>query len=362
MKRLHIALTFNGSTHHVPDIPEDRAGTSDLQRMIRLMARTLRRLGHTVTLLPLSHDLFAFQRKLRRLNPDVVFNQYEDFIPGASSDMRLVAVVRMMGYPVTGASPLALGLGHYKFTVASLLAGAGIPVPPDTTLVETLQAVDRRKWQFPLIVQPAQEHAGVGLDRNSVVYSKKDLRLKVREVLRSFHQPALVQHFLRGREFNVGLVGGRRMRVLPLAEVNYGELPPEIPPIMSYAAKWLETAVEYQKISITCPALVGSALESEIGQVALQAFRAVDGWGYGRVDIRLDEAGSPCVLDVNCNPCLDEGMSLARSAEKAGISYPQLLQLVVQAALEHPPFRVEEPIFTSLPRPRQVRMPAAAIP
>src|SRR5260370_26091113 len=220
MKRLNLGVVYNGSTHHVPDCPEDRASTSDLQRMIRLIARTLRRLGHTVTPLPLSHDLFAFQRKLRRLCPDVVFNQYEDFIPGASSDMRLVAVVRMMGFPVTGASPLALGLSHYKFTVASLLAGAGMPIPPSTNLLETLQAVDRCKSQFPLIVQPAQEHAGVGLDRDSVVYSKKALRLKVRQILRSFHQPALVQHFLRGREFNVGIIGGRRMRVLPLAEVH----------------------------------------------------------------------------------------------------------------------------------------------
>src|SRR5262249_14239573 len=157
----------------------------------------------------------------------------------------------------------------------------------------------RRKWQFPLIVQPAQEHAGVGLDRDSVVHSKKALRLKVRGILRTFHQPALVQHFLRGREFNVGILGGRRLRVLPLAEIDYPELPLEIPPIMSYAAKWLETAVEYQKTSVICPAHVDPVLESEISRVALQAFRAVDGWGYGRVDIRLDETDRPCVLDVN---------------------------------------------------------------
>jgi D-alanine-D-alanine ligase len=363
MKRLHIALVYNGSTHHAPDAPEDRASTTDLRRMIRLMARTLRRLGHTVTLLPLGHDLFAFQRKLRRLCPDVVFNQYEDFLPGANYDMRLVAVVRMMGFPVTGAPALALGLSQHKFTVASLLAGAGIPVPPHTTLLETVRAVDQRKWTFPLLVQPAQEHAGVGLDRDSVVHSKKALRLKVRHIVRTFHQPALVQSFLPGREFNVGIVGGRRMRVLPLAEVNYAELPPGIPPIMSYAAKWLETAVEYQKTSVICPAQVDAALASEIGRVALKAFRAVGGWGYGRVDIRLDEAGAPCVLDVNCNACLDEGMGLARSAEQADIPYPRLLQLVLRAALEHPPDSVDVPMLTPRPSPRKARPgPEAATP
>jgi D-alanine-D-alanine ligase len=357
MKRLHIALVYNNSPHHSPDSPEDRASIADLQQMIRMMARTLRRLGHTVTLLPLSHDLIAFQRRLRRLSPDVVFNQYEDFVTGAHHDMRLAAVVRMMGYPLTGASALALGLSHYKFTIASLLAGAGIPIPPGTTLLETVRATDQHKWQFPLIVQAGQEHAGVGLDRDSVVYSKKALKLKVREILRNYRQPALVQRFLPGREFNVGIVGGRRMRVMPLAEVNYTELPPDIPPIMSYAAKWLETAVEYQKTTVICPAEVEPELEREISRVALQAFRAVGGWGYGRVDVRLDEEQVPRVLDVNCNCCLDEGMGLARSAEQAGISYPQLLQFVLQAALENPPDHVDVPMMMPLPNRARAATP-----
>jgi D-alanine-D-alanine ligase len=353
-KRLHIALVYNNSTHHAPDSPDDRAGIADLMQMIRMMARTMRRLGHTVTLLPLSHDLFAFQRRLRRLNPDVVFNQYEDFVSTADHDMRLVAVVRMMGYPVTGASALALGLSHFKFSVLSLLAGAGIPIPPNTTLLETVRAADLHKWHFPIIVQPAQEHAGIGLDRDSVVHTKKALKLKVRDILRTYHQPALAQRFLPGREFNVGIVGGRRMRVMPLAEVNYSELPAEVPPIMSYAAKWLETTVEYQKTSVICPAEdVEPELAREISRVSLEAFRAVGGWGYGRVDLRLDEEGRPRVLDVNCNCCLDEGIGLARSAERAGISYPQLLQMVIQAALEDAPYQVEVPMIAPLPQRKE---------
>ncbi|HEY7424828.1 MAG TPA: hypothetical protein VH682_11410, partial [Gemmataceae bacterium] len=256
MKRLHIALIYNGSSAVAPESPTDRASTADLLEMIRMMARTLRRLGHQVTVLPLTHDFFAFQRKLRRLNPDVVFNQFEDFAHGAADDMRLVAMLRLMGYPHTGAPALALGLSHYKFTIASLLAGAGVPIPPNTALLETVGAVKQHKGRFPMIVQPSQEHAGLGLGRDSIVSSKKALRQKVRDILREFRQPALVQHFLPGREFNVGILGGRKMRVLPLAEVNYTELPPDVPPIMSYAAKWLEDTVEYQKTSIVCPAPV----------------------------------------------------------------------------------------------------------
>lgn len=336
MKRLHVALIYNGSTETAPESPTDRASIADLLAMIRMMARTLRRLGHQVMVMPLTNDFFAFQRKLRRLNPDVVFNQFEDFAHGAADDMRLVAMLRLMGYPHTGAPALALGLSHYKFTIASLLAGAGVPIPPNTALLETVGAVNQHKWRFPLIVQPSQEHAGLGLGRDSIVSSKKALRQKVRDVLREFRQPALVQHFLPGREFNVAIIGGAKMRVLPLAEVNYTELPSEVPPIMSYAAKWLEDTVEYQKTSIVCPAAIEPELARRIEKVALNAFRAVGGWGYGRVDVRLDEAGDPYVLDINCNCCLDEGMGLARSAEQAGISYPQLLEIILRAALERP--------------------------
>jgi D-alanine-D-alanine ligase len=328
---------------------------------MRLIARTLRRLGHTVTVLPLALDLFGFQRRMRRLQPDVVFNLYDDVVHGAIYDMRLAALVRMMGFPMTGSPALALGLTRYKFMTASLLAGAGIPIPPNTAILETVRAVDQHKWQFPIIVQASQEHAGIGLDRHSVVHSKKDLRLKVREIVQNYNQPALAQRFLPGREFNVGIVGGNRMRVLPLAEMDYTELPAGIPPIMSYAAKWVETSAEYQHTSVICPANVEPELARQISSVALRAFRAVGGRGYGRVDMRLDEADRPCVLEVNCNPCLDQGIGLARSAESAGISYAQLLQMIIRAALERTPYDLDIPMFPTGPGGRRLAREAAGI-
>jgi D-alanine-D-alanine ligase len=223
---------------------------------------------------------------------------------------------------------------------ASLLQGTGIPIPPCTELLEKVGDVDRHEWRFPLIVQPSQEHAGIGLDRDSIVRSKRALRGQVRKILLTYGQPALVQLFLPGREFNVGIVGGKRARVMPLAEVRYRDLPPEIPPIMSYAAKWIETSVEYKKTSVICPAAVEPELGRQINDVAMRAFRAVRAWGYSRVDIRLDETGVPRVLEVNCNASLEEGVALARSADKAGITYPQLMQMVIDAALEGPPYDV----------------------
>jgi D-alanine-D-alanine ligase len=332
MKRLHIALVYNASRSVTPETPEDRGGTADLRRMIRRMARVLRRPGHRVTVVPLAGDLMRFLRRLRSLQPDIVFNQYDDVVHGAIYEMRVAALLPMMGFRMTGSPAIALGICRYKYMTATLLQGAGIPIPPDTALVERVGQLRRRRWRFPLIVQAGQEHAGIGLDRHSVVHSRSELSAKVADVLARYQQPALVQRFLPGREFNVGIVGGKRLRVLPLAEVDYSRLPPTIPPIMSYAAKWVENTVEYRRTSVICPAVVEPRLARTVSRTALRAFRAVGGWGYGRVDIRLDEAGAPRVLDVNCNCSLEEDVALARSAERAGIPYPRLLQMILDAA------------------------------
>ena len=345
MKALKVALIYNAAASTTSESPEDRGSVSDLRTMIRRMARALRSLGHRVEILPLSNDLMAFQRRMHRLQPDAVFNQYDDVVHGALYEMRVAALVRMMGYPMTGSPALALGLSRYKYMASTLLQGAGIPIPSGTHLLERVGDVNQVRWQFPIIVQPSQEHAGIGVERDSVVHSRNALKDRVRRIRSTYNQPALAQRFLTGREFNVGVVGGRRLRVMPLAEVDYSQLPDEIPPIMSYAAKWLEGSIEYKKTSVICPAAVEPDLARRISMVSLRAFRAVNGWGYGRVDIRLDEAGDPYVLEVNCNPSLDEEVSLARSALRAGISYPRLLQMILNAALEGMPFDVDMPML-----------------
>ena len=358
MRKLRVALAYNSyeESQHEP-VPGDSSSGHHLRRMIRRMARTLRGLGHDVSVLQLAGDLSKLQRKLNRIRPHVVFNQYDDVVHGALYEMRFAAFIRMLGYPITGSPALALGLSRDKYMALSLMKGAGIPIPPETTLLERVSDIDRHKLHFPLIVHPGQEHAGIGMERDSVVHSKKALIEKTREIIRTFKQPALVQGFLTGREFNVGILGGRKLQVMPLAEVDYSRLPEGIPPIMSYAAKWVGTSVEFKKTKVICPAPVDARLEKLIGDTAAKAFRIIGGWGYGRVDIRLDEDGLPRVLEVNCNPCLDEGIGLARSAKQAGITYPELLQAVIKAAFEGPPYDINLPIFIAKPGAVRRRQP-----
>ncbi|MBN1938838.1 MAG: hypothetical protein JW843_04580 [Candidatus Aminicenantes bacterium] len=356
MRKLRVALVYNAYADSQTASEDDQSSTEYLKEMIFGIARAIRRLGHKVTVVPLTDDLNYLQRRLRRLRPHVVFNQYDDVVHGALYEMRIAAFIRMMGIPMTGSPALALGLSRYKYMSLSLLQGAGVPIPAETTLIERVGELNGREWHFPLIVHASQEHAGIGLDRHSVVTTKAALKEKVREILKTYRQPALVQQFLPGREFNVGVIGGRKLRVMPLAEVDYSELPESIPPIMSYAAKWLDSTVEYQKTRVVCPAKVKPDLTQLIAETARKAFRVIGGWGYGRVDIRLDGEGLPRVLEVNCNPCLDNDMGLARAAKRAGITYSNLLGVIIKAAFEGPPFDMNLPIFgvhrSQSPRPK----------
>jgi D-alanine-D-alanine ligase len=338
-----IALIYNAFEDTTSETRTDHGDMWHLHQSVRGIARALRKLDHKVWVVPLADDLAAFQRRLLRLAPDVVFNQYDDVVHGALYEMRVATLVRMMGFPLTGSPALGLGLSRYKYMCSTLLQGAGLPIP-SSRLLERIGEVDRHDWQFPVIVQASQEHAGVGLDRDSVVMTKAALRQKVRTIITTYRQPALVQRFLLGREFNVGIIGGKKPRVLPLAEVDYSRLPTEIPPIMSYAAKFLETTTEYRSIRVSCPADVPAELAARISDTAKRAFRAVGGWGYGRVDIRLDENDLPHVLEVNCNPLLEDGVGLARSARVAGLGFPQLLGQIVNTAFEDPPFDPNLPI------------------
>jgi len=344
-KKYRVALIYNAYQDFEAESKADGGSVRHLRQMIRRMARAMRSLGHKVTVVPIVGDLNSLQRKLRRLRPHVVFNQYDDVVHGALYEMRVAAFIPMLGFPMTGSPALGLGLSRFKHMALGLLKGAEIPIPPATTLIERLSDLNGRKWSYPLIVHPGQEHAGIGLGRDSVVFSLTALRQKVKDILHTYRQPVLVQRFLPGREFNVGILGGRKLRVLPLAEVDYSRLPEGIPPIMSYAAKYVASSVEFKRTRVICPAEVDPALGALIAGTAVKAFRAVAGWGYGRVDIRLDEESLPRVLEVNCNPCLDEGVGLARSAKTAGIGYPELLQSVIKAAFEGPLYDMKLPIF-----------------
>ena len=149
----------------------------------------------------------------------------------------------------------------------------------------------------------------------------------------------LVQRFITGREVNVGILGSH---VLPIAEIDFSAMPDEYWRIVSYRSKWQTGSDEDLGSVPHCPADLPEALTAEIERIALAAWRVVGGQGYGRVDMRIDDAMRPWILEVNANPDFSPTAGLARMARTAGIDYASMVRVVCEQALQHPRAAVED--------------------
>jgi D-alanine-D-alanine ligase len=279
-------------------------------------------MGHAIRKLPVRHDL----RWLRAARcADLVFNLCEGVHGKSEWEEHVVGTLEFAGVPVTGASLWTLAACRRKPVVNTLLAQAGLPIPRWTIAQGTIED----DFPLPAIVKPAAEDASAGLDRGSVVADRRALRARVAAMTEQFDD-VLVQEYVAGREFNVGFVGSR---VLPIAEIDFTGMPPGAWPILTYAGKWERGSADDLGSVPVCPASVPQKLGDKLIRVAEAAWRVMQGRGYGRVDLRVDEAGRVWLLEVNPNPDLNDDAGLSRMARAAGWDYGELVRRIAEVAL-----------------------------
>lgn len=265
----------------------------------------------------------------------LVFNRCEE-LPGIPhSEHRVTQVLDRMGFTYTGAGSPALALNQDKCLVKRQLQRWGILTP--AWRVYTTTPVELWK-RFPAIVKPAFEHCSYGITRESVVQSTMELVQRVEYVLDELHQPAIVEDFIDGPEFHVGLIGNGALRVLPPAEIDYTPFDDIHDRLCTYESNVDKSSLAYR---VTFPKLPVTMPESQLHQleeVVVAAYRAIDCRDYARMDVRLRD-GVFYVLDVNPNADLGPDTSLVMAAELIGLSYGQLGSLLVNlAAQRHPVF------------------------
>ncbi len=285
--------------------------------------------------IPIEGDEEAFE-KFKQYRPPIVFNMAEGMY-GTSRESQIPAMLEMLQIPYTGSDPLTLALCLDKAMAKVALSYYGIPNAP--FVVVSQESKKRAFPPFPLIVKPLREGSSKGVRNSSLVQNSRQLREEIHRVLTEYQQPALVERFLPGREFTVALLGnGSRVEVLPIVEIKFEELPGHINPIYSFEAKWVWDTVENPLEIFACPAKVSAALKKKIQSVCRASYLALGVRDWCRIDVRLDDAGEPCILELNPLPGIlpnpDANSCFPKAARTAGITYEQLINRVLDIACE----------------------------
>lgn len=287
--------------------------------------------GFDVARLGMSYDPSLLFGCVRERRPDVVFNLFEGTAEHGNTEAYVAGLLELLGLPYTGSPFQTLALARGKHLTKHLLHGAGLPTP-DFFVVEELPAPDC-SLEWPVIVKPATQDASVGLDQGSVVTDQQRLNDRVASLLQNYGPPVLVEQFIRGREFNVGLIEAPDMKVLPVSEVLFVDKDPSYWPIMTYDAKWKPGTRDYEATPPRYPAEVAPRMAERLGALSRQAFQLLGCRDYARVDFRVRSSGRPYILEVNPNPDFSPTAGMAGCLTSAGLTHAQFTVDLVRAAL-----------------------------
>jgi len=295
------------------------------------VARALLAKGHDVLMVGVAEQLAPVLERLGAFQPKLVFNGCESFRGHAHHEYALATVLEMHGYRYTGSSPTGLLVARNKSLAKKILVHHGIRVPAFAEFRPGEKPVRPSELRFPLIVKPLLEDASVGISQASVVGDDEDLGARVKFIHEKFHQAAIVEELIEGRELYVGLIGNGTLQALPIVELTFGESDGEHR-IATYQAKWDEEYRKRKKIKNVFAKGLPDEVTAKIADTCATAFRALWLQDYGRVDLRLTHDDEVYVLEVNPNPFLAQENEMADAAEKAGMGYTDFIQRIVDEA------------------------------
>ena len=321
-----LRIGFSYNVKRVESKGDDTEAEYDAPETITSIRDALESYGHVVVPLEATAEL---PRQLMDAPVDLVFNIAEG-VSGRNREAAVPALCELMGIPYTGSDAATLSIALDKALSKRVLRQHGI-LTPEFQVMESGRERLSPKMKFPLIVKPNQEGSSKGVSAHaSVVDDEESLRLVVRELLDKYRQPALIEYYIAGREFTVGLLGDKRPRVLPPMEIIFlDKANPR--PVYDYQIKqeW-EKHVYYQ-----CPAHLTPAELKSMERIARETFVALDCRDVARVDLRMDDAGEIYVLEVNPLPGLTPGYSdLCLIAKAANIDYRSLIGEILTGGLK----------------------------
>lgn len=328
-----VGFTYNAKKEINSNLPEDFYAEFDEPDTIHAIRDAIASGGHRVVMLEADKDIF---KKIKKRKVDIIFNIAEG-IGGESRESQVPIICEMFGIPYSGSGPLTLALTLDKAKTKEILLSNKIPTP-SFQVFKTGREKLNSKLKFPLIVKPVREGSSKGIRNNSVVKSKKELFKRVKETLKLYSQPVLVEKYLSGREFTVAIIGNNTPRVLPIVEILFNDLPKGVNKIDSYEAKWVWDDPKNPLDCLVCPAKINKKLKNSIKKISLDAYQVLECRDWARLDIRLNQNGTPNVLEVNALPGVipnpKYNSRFPKAARTAGMDYNQMILAVLDTALE----------------------------
>jgi D-alanine-D-alanine ligase len=321
---MRVAVVWNrersGVINSFGQVCPERYGATSVQNVVD----ALRQDGHDVLLCEGDKTLLSTIERF--MPPDshgrptgMAFNMAYG-IQGECRYTHVPAMLEMAGVPYTGSGPLGHALALDKVITKNLLRDAGIPTPNFCVMRLGTEFADHLR--FPVVVKPRHESTSFGLH---LVHDPTRLQAAVESVVTRYHQDALVEEYIDGREICVAVLGNEKPERLPFVEHDFGDRAIRM---FTWEDKTHRAAAEPRKI---CPASVDGVLAAKLRDVSLATFRACCCRDFARVDIRID-AGVPYVLEINSMAALGSGASFVLAAKAAGYGFSQLVNRILDVA------------------------------
>jgi D-alanine-D-alanine ligase len=331
--RVAVIANVRGETPLPENAPADAGAEFDKKETIQAIQHAIESDGHSTVFLSGDESL---PYRLLESRPDICFNISEGIF-GDAREAQVPALLEMLHIPYTASRVLANALGLDKTMTKKVWREAGLPTAAFQEFTKAGDPISR-DLTYPLFVKPAREGTGMGMDAGAIVHNETQLRQRVAWVLQNYQQPALVEDYLPGREFTIGVLGRHDAALyspkpslyrsdgyhfFPTLEVD--SACSVTPGVYGHIAKTLHPGEEGVP-DFLCPAVVEPALAEKLHSLAIRAHQAVGAVDVSRVDIRLDAAGKPRLIEINTLPGLTPDFSdlcILANAEK--LSYRDLI-------------------------------------
>ena len=324
-----IAIAYNSKNKAVPKRrPKDIYAEFDSLEIINAIKKAILNCNSKYKVILIEADEECY-KKFQKEKPDIVFNIAEGF-HGRNREAQIPLILEMLQIPYTGSGPLALSLCLNKAKTKEILQYYKIPTPK-FQVIHSLKDKISKKLRFPIIVKLLYEGSSMGLYNKNIVRNKKELKESVKKLISSYQEPLMIEEFLTGKEFTVGIIGNKP-GVLGMIEIYLDKYPQHFD-ALTYEAK----GVRYDDAYSGKPR-ISKKLQKKICQIALKTHNVLQCRDFSRVDIRCDKKGNPYFLEINPLPGISPSMEhisfFPKIARMNGINYNMMIKMMLDVSLK----------------------------